>query len=85
MVVAAGGEDRHLDARSEGGEAGHDEVMDVGVREPAEDPARAHGFLVEEIEVDPPERSGDEKARDRRSRRAGVPAHLRHGEHHRQD
>ena len=61
-MVAAGVEHRQLHAGAKRSKARDHEVVHVRVRQPAEDPARREGALVEEIEVDPPERRRDDEA-----------------------
>ena len=74
-------EDRHLDSRPEGRKPDDDEVVHVHVREAAEDPAAADRRLVQEIEVDPPQRRGCEEPGRSRRGRARAPAHPLDPEH----
>ena len=80
-MVAAGREDRELDSGAERCEPDDDEVVRVGIGQAAEDPARRQRRLVEEVEVDPPQRGGDQKARRRGAGRACHPAHAGDSEH----
>ena len=80
-MIASGGEDRQPDTRSERRETHDDEVVHVGVDESSQDSAGGDRLLVEEVEVDPPQRRRDQESGRGRGRGAGVPADLRDAEH----
>ena len=75
-MIASGGQDRHLDAGAERRQPGDDEEVHVRERQAADDAARADRRLVEEAEVDPPQRSCSHEPGGRGQSRAGHPAHL---------